>query len=249
MKKIYTLFFAFLITLSFISEKSNAQNNVLLEYFTGTWCQYCPCGHSNIEGILANYPNSLSQIFEGSYALHSAAENEIDNKEIIGEAALFMSDLWHEIGEPEKANRYKEIALNQKSIAKSHSIQSVRFKDLPSKQQNELIIPLIGLMHDKSKNFGNDYLYSHPELLHEDVVSWALSLADGKYNSYKRTNDQDFLREVLNLSMIAFSISVEIHDNQSVLSACDNLSRALHDFGKHSDARYWEKMANQFRER
>jgi len=65
MKKIFTLFFAFLITLSFNSEKSNAQNNVLLEYFTGAWCQFCPCGHSNIEGILANYPNTVVLGYHG----------------------------------------------------------------------------------------------------------------------------------------------------------------------------------------
>ncbi len=33
--------------------------------------------------ILVNCPNSLNQMFEGSHALHSAAENEIDNKEIV----------------------------------------------------------------------------------------------------------------------------------------------------------------------
>ena len=32
--------------------------NTVLEYCTGTWCQYCPCGHTVIDGFL-HYFNSF----------------------------------------------------------------------------------------------------------------------------------------------------------------------------------------------
>jgi hypothetical protein len=33
--------------------------NTTLEFCTGTWCQWCPCGHEQIQGILTNYPNTV----------------------------------------------------------------------------------------------------------------------------------------------------------------------------------------------
>jgi hypothetical protein len=41
-------------------------NRVLLEYCTGTWCGYCPCGHQIIESILLNYPNTMVIAYHGT---------------------------------------------------------------------------------------------------------------------------------------------------------------------------------------
>ncbi|HMQ70367.1 MAG TPA: Omp28-related outer membrane protein [Ignavibacteria bacterium] len=68
MKKIL-LSLAIVITfVSFSSQKAVSQTgyNSLLEYCTGTWCQWCPCGHDNIEGILANYPNTVVLSYHGA---------------------------------------------------------------------------------------------------------------------------------------------------------------------------------------
>jgi len=40
-------------------------NDVLLEAVTGTWCQYCPCGHTYINTILTNRPNTLVLEYHG----------------------------------------------------------------------------------------------------------------------------------------------------------------------------------------
>src|SRR5438876_3777977 len=40
-------------------------NNVLLEYCTGTWCQWCPCGDSTAHNILINFPNTLVLAYHG----------------------------------------------------------------------------------------------------------------------------------------------------------------------------------------
>lgn len=61
MKKLYTL----LGILFFASFTYAQSNNVLLEGVTGTWCGYCPCGHTYINTILTNRPNTLVLEYHG----------------------------------------------------------------------------------------------------------------------------------------------------------------------------------------
>jgi hypothetical protein len=54
------------ITILFIADNSySAPRNVLLEYSTGTWCQYCPCGDSTAGSILSIYPNTVVIAYHG----------------------------------------------------------------------------------------------------------------------------------------------------------------------------------------
>jgi hypothetical protein len=39
--------------------------NTAVEYFTGTWCQWCPCSHAIIENILTNFPNTVVLAYHG----------------------------------------------------------------------------------------------------------------------------------------------------------------------------------------
>lgn len=57
-----------LVALVGFKPNANAQtgNNVLIEYITGTWCGYCPCGHVAIDNILANYPNTMVLAYHGA---------------------------------------------------------------------------------------------------------------------------------------------------------------------------------------
>src|SRR5438046_2484511 len=41
------------------------QNNVLLEFCTGTWCKWCPCGDAIAESILSTYPNTMILAYHG----------------------------------------------------------------------------------------------------------------------------------------------------------------------------------------
>ncbi|MEO6696330.1 MAG: Omp28-related outer membrane protein [Ignavibacteria bacterium] len=65
MKKLITIFSLFVMLVSFSPNKSYSQNNALLEYCTGTWCGYCPCGHEFIDQILTNYPNTVVLSYHG----------------------------------------------------------------------------------------------------------------------------------------------------------------------------------------
>ncbi len=66
MKKIITIFSIFILLVAFDANKSYSQDNtVLLEYCTGTWCQWCPCNHQIVQDILANYPNTVVLAYHG----------------------------------------------------------------------------------------------------------------------------------------------------------------------------------------
>lgn len=61
---ILSLMFAFAIISP--NDTNSQSNNVVLEYCTGTWCQWCPCGHSNVHDILVNYPNTVVLAYHGA---------------------------------------------------------------------------------------------------------------------------------------------------------------------------------------
>ncbi|MFQ5770320.1 MAG: hypothetical protein ACE5HX_07275 [bacterium] len=44
---------------------SQAQRNPVLEFSTGTWCQWCPCGDQAAQDILAEIPNAIILAYHG----------------------------------------------------------------------------------------------------------------------------------------------------------------------------------------
>ncbi|MEP7145478.1 MAG: Omp28-related outer membrane protein [bacterium] len=67
MKKLITIFSILVLLACFSANTSYSQsNNALLEYCTGTWCQWCPCGDEIIDGILVNYPNTVVLAYHGA---------------------------------------------------------------------------------------------------------------------------------------------------------------------------------------
>lgn len=65
MKKIFLTLFIITAVFAFRADLSAQSNNVLLEFCTGTWCQWCPCGDYTIENILQNYPNTMVLAYHG----------------------------------------------------------------------------------------------------------------------------------------------------------------------------------------
>lgn len=60
---------ASLLVFSLLISTNNSQAqqfNTTLEYCTGTWCQWCPCGHDIIDQILAVYPNTVVLAYHGA---------------------------------------------------------------------------------------------------------------------------------------------------------------------------------------
>jgi len=67
MKKLFFLFVIFLFA-GFLNNTPAQTNNVLMEFCTGTWCQYCPCADVIIENALVNHPNTLVLAYHGGSA-------------------------------------------------------------------------------------------------------------------------------------------------------------------------------------
>ena len=69
MKKQLQILFLFLSMLFVIGEFSlsiaQTQRNPVLEEVTGTWCQWCPCGHQVMAQILENMPNAIMIGYHG----------------------------------------------------------------------------------------------------------------------------------------------------------------------------------------
>lgn len=57
----------FLLLFTIIGNFSSAQTerNPLIEFCTGTWCQWCPCGDFTIEQLLAEHPNIIPLAYHG----------------------------------------------------------------------------------------------------------------------------------------------------------------------------------------
>jgi hypothetical protein len=68
MKKLFTIL-SLVLVLSFSANnqaKSQTGFNTVIEYCTGTWCQWCPCGHDILDAILVNYPETVVLAYHGA---------------------------------------------------------------------------------------------------------------------------------------------------------------------------------------
>jgi len=68
MKKRILFIFLVLIAFSFFVSKDtySEPRKVVLEFVTGTWCQWCPCGDATAETILLTYPQTIVIAYHGA---------------------------------------------------------------------------------------------------------------------------------------------------------------------------------------
>ncbi len=67
MKKLLFIFFLmiFISLIGMTTDSYAQQKNPLIEFCTGTWCQWCPCGDVTIENLLVTYPNLIPLAYHG----------------------------------------------------------------------------------------------------------------------------------------------------------------------------------------
>ncbi len=69
MKKMFTVISSYLlvgmIVLSFGTLKAQTQRNLVFEFCTGTWCQWCPCGDYTMDNLLAAHPTIIPLAYHG----------------------------------------------------------------------------------------------------------------------------------------------------------------------------------------
>ena len=68
MKKLIYISIALILLTGAFAPRAISQdsNNVVLELCTGTWCQWCPCGHAIADNILNLFPNTLILEYHGA---------------------------------------------------------------------------------------------------------------------------------------------------------------------------------------
>jgi len=61
------LIIVLLLGSAFLAQQTNSEpRRMVLEFCTGTWCGYCPCGHVAAENILLQYPNTVVIAYHGA---------------------------------------------------------------------------------------------------------------------------------------------------------------------------------------
>lgn len=67
MKKLLLVVIAVIALVGFKPNVSSQTGfNTVLEYCTGTWCQWCPCGHQIVGAITQSYPNTVVLAYHGA---------------------------------------------------------------------------------------------------------------------------------------------------------------------------------------
>lgn len=65
-KSLFIFSVMFIVSLfAMTSDSYSQQKNPLIEFCTGTWCQWCPCGDITIENLLVTYPNLIPLAYHG----------------------------------------------------------------------------------------------------------------------------------------------------------------------------------------
>ena len=62
---LFSVLFVSLFTGIFYNASAQTLKNPVLEFCTGTWCQWCPCGDYTIENLLVTYPNLIPIAYHG----------------------------------------------------------------------------------------------------------------------------------------------------------------------------------------
>lgn len=89
-KKVFSLSLISFFLISFSFSYSQTQRNPVLEYCTGAWCQWCPCGHTIIsQNILPSIPNAIILGYHGPANTSSDPFSTFSGNQII--SALSMS--------------------------------------------------------------------------------------------------------------------------------------------------------------
>jgi len=65
LKLLLPIFALFFLSFAVTNNSYSEPRKVLLEYCTGTWCQWCPCGDNTAEQILQAYPNTMVLAYHG----------------------------------------------------------------------------------------------------------------------------------------------------------------------------------------
>jgi hypothetical protein len=136
--KIISLIF-FIIILS-TSLTAQTQRNPVLEEFTGTWCPWCPCGHTTMQEILDNMPNAIMIGYHGP-ANGSDPYSFFPGNSIIG---MFGVPFWpsgavDRTGAPDDRGTWTNLMNQRYNVPATVSIEVLRAYNPINKELNAIV--------------------------------------------------------------------------------------------------------------
>lgn len=120
MKKLFTILSMVLLLTISINNKSYSQTgyNAVLEYGTGTWCQYCPCGHVYVNNVVINYPETVVLAYHGPPGSSDPWDGECGNM-----TTILGINSWPSGVVGRKTGIISYTAFNNQVVIQSNTIQ------------------------------------------------------------------------------------------------------------------------------
>jgi len=186
--KNYFVLFSILLVYVFMNignqTVAQTQRNPVLEECTGTWCQYCPCGHDIMEEIKAAMPNAIMIGYHGPPGSSDPWDEFVGNQ-VIGLMGYtgYPTAVIDRTGPPISRSAWAS-SMNQRynvpatvSITMDKSFNSVTgeldatvhvsaLENLTGEYKMTMILLEDGLLHSQTGNGGcpgggNDYVHNH----------------------------------------------------------------------------------------
>jgi len=178
------LTFGFLVLTGIGNTNAQTQRNPVLEECTGTWCQWCPCGHEIMAQIKANMPNAILIGYHGPPG-SSDPWDDFSGNEIIGLMTFsgYPTAVIDRTGPPISRgawastmnNRYNVPATVSIDIDKSFNkitgeltgtVHVTALEDLTGSFKMTIILLEDGLLHSQTGNSsctggGSEYVHNH----------------------------------------------------------------------------------------
>jgi hypothetical protein len=184
--KLRNFTFACILILFILFEPNFSQTrNPVLEYCTGTWCQWCPCGHSIIRNEIkpahpnvivlsyhgpANSPNDPFSFFPGNTIISSLGFSGyptgiVDRTSAPQSRTLWLSNVANRKNVPPTVNITSSRSFNQTTRELNFTVNSTSLSSMTGTFYLSVILLEDSLIYNQTGNSscpgGADYVHDH----------------------------------------------------------------------------------------
>ena len=181
----YLVVILLLFNLTSVSRSQIQQRNPVLEYCTGTWCQWCPCGHLVAEEILTAFPNAIIMgyhgpangsdpfsFFQGNSIISSLGFSAyptgiIDRVSGIQSRSAWNGWVYNRDGVPASVSINVNTVFNPVTRELNGTIDFTALTDLSGQFKYNVILLEDGIVWSQS---GNSSCPGDPNYIHKNVV-------------------------------------------------------------------------------
>lgn len=175
--------------------KSQTQRNPVLEECTGTWCQWCPCGHDIIESITQSMPNAVVLCYHGPANTASDPWSTFQGNDIISMLSMssYPTGVIDRTGPPQSRTAWAGLMAGRLSVPATVSINLQRSYNRITRELNATVnvTALVDLTGDYKMNLvllenglvypqtGNGSCPGASDYVHDHVVRAIINGATG----------------------------------------------------------------------